>query len=203
MRPRATEPAARRRSVLRFGCLVLLVACTACARDAAVPTSGASVRPAYDPATGRLTELALDADGDARFEFTAHMDGRVIRRVDVDENGDGMPERREHYALARADGGGAAEPGLTRVEQFDATGAVRRREGYDAGQLTWAEEDRDGDGTMDRSETWASGALTSVTIARAAPAPPLRIVYPALPAGPTQPAATRPGARQPAANLPD
>lgn len=156
----------------------------ACGRTASAPEARPPVRPTYDPATGRLTGLAVDADGDARFEVTAHMDGRTLRRVDVDENGDGTPERREHYTVPSA-AGTRAEPQLSLLEQFDASGALRRREGYDAGELTWAEEDRDLDGEMDRQETWVRGALTSVTIARPGSEAPLRILYPA----PSAPAA--------------
>ncbi len=158
--------------------VLLLPLYAACGRPASATAERSPVRPTYDSATGRLSALALDADGDARFEATAHMEGRTLRRVDVDENGDGVPERREHYTSVSQGHPAAPEPELATVEQLDPSGTVRRREGYDAGQLTWAEEDRDGDGTMDRRETWSMGALTSVTIVRPGAPPPLRIVYP-------------------------
>ncbi len=161
--------------------LAATVFCGACAGASPAPPPASSLRPVYDPATGRLTELSLDADGDAWFEFKAHVEGQTIRRVDVDENGDGIPERREHYHAAPSTAEGPLEPRLKEVEHLDRTGGVTRREGYEEGQLAWAQEDRNRDGRTDRWETWAAGALSSVTIARKATDAPLRIVYPVPP----------------------
>lgn len=171
-------------AVVRVGmrlALAAIVTGAACSAVAPTPAPASSLRPVYDPATGRLTELSLDADGDARFEFKAHVVGRSIQRVDVDADGDGVPERREHYDAVPAATGGQLEPRVRVVEQFDPMGSVTRREGYEGEQLAWVQEDRDRDGRMDRWETWSAGALTSVTIARKAPGANLRIVYPATP----------------------
>lgn len=161
--------------------MALAAACASCAGGASAPPATTVLRPAYDPATGLLSELSFDANGDARFEFTAQVVDRRIQRVDVDEDGDGVPERREHYDVAPNATPRQSDPILRAVEQFDPSGAVRRREGYEAGQLAWVEEDRDGDGRTDRWERWASGALTSVTMARKGQKGDLRILYPASP----------------------
>ena len=55
------------------------------------------VRRVYDPATGRLTMVAFAADGSLRIDHWCYMDGERLLRMDVDDNRDGRPDRREYY----------------------------------------------------------------------------------------------------------
>ena len=55
------------------------------------------VQRVYDPATGKLTMVAYAADGSFRIDHWCYMDGERLLRMDVDENGDGAVDRREHY----------------------------------------------------------------------------------------------------------
>ena len=55
------------------------------------------LRRVYDPGTGKLTMVAFAADGSLRIDHWCEMDGERLLRMDVDENADGVPDRREHY----------------------------------------------------------------------------------------------------------
>ena len=55
------------------------------------------LRRVYDPGTGKLTMVAFAADGSLRIDHWCEMDGERLVRMDVDENADGVPDRREHY----------------------------------------------------------------------------------------------------------
>jgi hypothetical protein len=47
--------------------------------------------------TGKVTSVAFDADGDRRIDRWCAMDGERLLWMDVDENGDGVPDVREYY----------------------------------------------------------------------------------------------------------
>jgi hypothetical protein len=120
----------------------------------------------YDAANGRLTRLAYDADGDGRVDAVASMDGRQVRSVELDRDGDGLPDRWEYYDTSAASGAphGSA-PRLRRVEQVVRHGAaIVRREIYENGQLVRVVEDRDADGRDDRWEDYVDGALVRVDV---------------------------------------
>jgi hypothetical protein len=122
----------------------------------------ADVAPEYDPASGRLTRLGYDSNRDGRPDMAASMDGGAVKAVEIDLDDDGLTDRWEFYEPAA---GGAREPQLTRIEQVSRRGtAVVRREGFEAGELAWVHEDRDGDGRTDRWETYDGGALTLVEL---------------------------------------
>jgi hypothetical protein len=74
------------------------------------------VQRVYDPATGRLTMVAYDADGDLRLDRWCYMDGERLLRMDVDADGDGAVDRREYY---RADGK------IERTEFLDGSRVIR------------------------------------------------------------------------------
>lgn len=79
------------------------------------------VRRVYDPATGKLTMVAYDANGNLRLDHWCYMDGERLLRMDVDENEDGAIDRREYYG-----------PG-ERIEYLD-HGRVTRTETPGGGQ---------------------------------------------------------------------
>jgi hypothetical protein len=153
---------------------------------AAKPT--ATIRPSYDTATGRLKELAYDANGNGRVDTWTEMDGSRPLRSRVDINEDGKIDRWEEYG----EKGGLAKVGFSRTNNgkpdawvFSGTdGKVRRIEisstgdpsqidrweYYDAtqsgpdghGALVRAEEDTNHDGRPDKWETYERGILKTV-----------------------------------------
>jgi hypothetical protein len=126
-----------------------------------------AVTPEYDGASGRLARLSYDANGDGRAEAVASMDGREVRSVEIDHDGDGLPDRWEYYhAPAAADTPRQGEaPRLRRVEQVVRHGTtIVRRETYEDGQLVRVIEDRDADGRNDRWEEYVDGALVGVIL---------------------------------------
>ena len=55
------------------------------------------VQRVYDPATGRLTMVAYAADGSLRIDHWARMDGERLLSLEIDDDRDGRPDRREYY----------------------------------------------------------------------------------------------------------
>ncbi|MBA3885231.1 MAG: hypothetical protein H0X67_05810 [Acidobacteria bacterium] len=148
----------------------------------------ASVEPRYDKTTGRLKELAYDANGNGRVETWTEMDGATPLRSRIDMNEDGRIDRWEEYdengGLARVGfsraGTGTADawayPGadgtLHRIEISSTADERRidRWEFYEAsvtgadgrGALVRAEEDTTGDGRANKWETYEQGAIRAV-----------------------------------------
>jgi hypothetical protein len=113
--------------------------------------------PIYNKQTGRLEELVSDRDGDGTIDTRAYMDGTQVRRIEIDRNGDGAPDRVEKYAAA--DGGGAAE--IVEAEQVQTPGGpVVRREFYARGIIARVEEDTNGDGRIDKWERYTEGRVS-------------------------------------------
>lgn len=161
-------------------CLCLLAAaCHDPERDRIRQTSKGS----YDPKTGRLTEITYDKNRNGRIDTWVAMDGAraLSARIDADE--DGKIDRWEYYdaegRLTRVgesrvkDGEPdmwaylAADGTIDRLEFLEVSNVtgvrgVVRRESYRAGAKTRAEEDTDGDGVMDRWETFEAGVLRTV-----------------------------------------
>lgn len=152
---------------------LLLAAC------GAAPTPGNKLEPMYDRKTGKLEMLKYDADGDGKFETVSYMDGARIVRIEIDRDGDGKVDRWEHYGPGQK----LEKVGFSRANDgiedawsfFDASGAVVRietspkRDGkpsrfeyYTDNLLTHAEEDTDGDGRIDKWETYDGQRLASV-----------------------------------------
>ena len=146
------------------------------------------IRPAYDKATGKLTELAYDADRNGRIETWTEMNGNKAVRSRIDRNEDGRIDRWEYFdadgnlvkvGFSRKDTGTSdawafadRDGTVSRVEISSAGDETRidRREYYDAReagsgtarQLARADEDTDRDGRADRWETYEQGALRTV-----------------------------------------
>jgi len=51
----------------------------------------------YDPGTGKVTKVAFAADGSLRIDHWCEMDGERLLRMEIDDDGDGVADRREHY----------------------------------------------------------------------------------------------------------
>jgi hypothetical protein len=174
--------------VTRTFLFVLSAACVSSCGVPAAERSTASVQPTYDKASGKLTELAYDANGNGRPDTWTEMDGTRPLRSRIDMNEDGKIDRWEHYALdghlvkvgfSRSDNGKADawafsgtdgkiqriemsslgdEHRIDRWEYFDAS-----RSGPDGqGALVRAEEDTTGDGKPDKWETYEEGAIRTV-----------------------------------------
>ncbi len=147
--------------------------------------AAAGIEARYDRTSGKLTELAYDADHDGRADTWTEMDGTRALRSRIDRNGDGTIDRWEEYdasgALAkvgfsRKDDGradawmtAASDTGLQRIE-ISSTGDERRIdrwEYYDVaaaggdgrGALVRVEEDTIGDGRPHKWEIYSNGAL--------------------------------------------
>jgi hypothetical protein len=151
--------------------------------------ANASIKPTYDKATGKLTELAYDSNHDGRPDTWTQMDGTRALRSRVDRDGDGRIDRWEEYDASgsivklgfsrkndgRADAwiSMAAEPGIQRIA-MSSTGdehKIDRWEYYDVskagdggrGVLVRVEEDSAGDGRVHKWETYRDGMLETVS----------------------------------------
>ncbi len=149
---------------------------SSCGRE---PATDSGLTPVYDQNTGKLQELKYDSNGDGIVDSVCFMDGGRLLRIEIDKDQDGRVERWEYYrgerelekvGISRANDGKPdawsypAEAGqLTRVEVSSArNGTVDRVEHYDGDVLVRAEADTNGDGRMDRWETFADGRLSSL-----------------------------------------
>ena len=61
------------------------------------------ISPCLQPANGQLEQLLSDRDHDGRSETRAFMDGAVIKYIEIDRNGDGLPDRWEYYGSPAVD----------------------------------------------------------------------------------------------------
>lgn len=143
----------------RWTVLGLLVL-AGCASDVSHP----ELSPTYDADSGQLARLDFDSNRDGRPDIAATMEGPAVRVVEIDVDHDGQTDRWEYYEPA-GDRAAGFEPQLARIEQVTRRGGVIvRREGYEAGELSWVHEDRDADGRVDRWETYTGGVLTTVEL---------------------------------------
>jgi hypothetical protein len=155
---------------------VALVFASSCS-DADKARASKAITPAYDPATGKLTELAYDSNHNRTFDTWTAMDGArpILTRVDINE--DGKIDRWEYHDLrstllkvgfSRADDGNPdawafadADGSISRIEISSVSDDKRidRWERYVASEIASAEEDTDGNGTADKWETYESGIV--------------------------------------------
>jgi hypothetical protein len=137
------------------------------------------ITPVYDPDTGRLKQLKYDSDGDGKVDTVSFMDAAKVLRIELDKDEDGKVERWEYYGadqklekvgFSRSNDGvedawsfAGPDGKITRIEiSTRRDGKVSRIEHYQNEQPSSAEEDTDGDGTMDKWESFDGGRLTSV-----------------------------------------
>jgi hypothetical protein len=144
-----------------------------CRPAASGPQAAGRVQPTYDQATGRLTRLAYDSNGNGKDDTWAYMDGARLVRLEADENEDGHIDRWEYYPADQNAGAGAAvstaagsvkqsPERIDRSTRFD--GRVSRREFFEGGEMVRVEEDTSGDGVLDKWETYVNGALATTAI---------------------------------------
>ena len=134
----------------------------------------------YDPSTGKLRQLTVNAKSDGKPNVTSYMDGTKFVRIEIDTNEDGKIDRWEYYGtdqklvrvgLSRANDGTVdswafygPDGSLQRVEvSTKRDGKPNRTEFYEKGTLARAEEDADADGRVDKWEEYESGALVTVS----------------------------------------
>jgi hypothetical protein len=151
--------------------------CGAC--DRAHEEARKRITPEYDKSTGRLTLLKYDSNGNGVVDTWSYMDGARVVRIEIDKDEDGKTDRWEYYGpdqkllkvgLSRENDGRqdawsylAADGTVDRVEiSTRRDGKVTRVEHYQKGALVSAEEDSDGDGRMDKWETYEGARLASV-----------------------------------------
>jgi hypothetical protein len=127
---------------------------------------GPAITPVYNEDTNRLERLTSDRNGDGKVDTWAYMDGRVLRRIDIDRDADDVVDRVEHYLLPPNPDPRAPLGGVQIATVEESAGPDRlvvRREQYEAGVLDRVEEDSDADGRMDRWEEHVDGRLYRVT----------------------------------------
>ncbi len=184
---RAVNQPKKRAMISRSLIVVTVICASGCSAPERGPAKNA-LKPTYDAATGRLKELAYDANGNGRPDTWTEMDGTRPLRSRVDRDEDGKVERWEYYddknrltkvgfsrqadgiadawAFSGADGkvqrvetsSSRDERVIDRIEYYDSA----RASGDGPGALVRAEVDANADGRIDQWETYADGALRSV-----------------------------------------
>ena len=151
--------------------IVLLLTCaagTTLACDARGTGQAAPlVAPVYNQDTGKLEQLVSDRDGDGRAETRAFMDGAVLKRIEIDRNGDGAVDRWEYYSGGRVTAPGAAveAPVIERAEEANGPDSrVTRREFFAAGAVQRVEEDTNMDSRVDKWEFYEGGRLARIDL---------------------------------------
>jgi hypothetical protein len=190
----------RPRTLVAIVALAGVAACT----DAEKERLRQTTRPTYDPATGKLAELTYDANRNGQVDTWMAMDGSRPLRSRIDGNEDGKIDRWEYYddkgtlvkvGFSRKDDGApdgwafAAPDGQVQRIEFSSTASeakIDRWEHYEpapggAGEspvLVRVEVDQDGDGRIDRWETFEDGSLrTAAYDVNGDGAPDRRLTY--------------------------
>ena len=156
--------------------LVLALPLSACDRKG--DDARKRISPEYDKTTGKLALLKYDSDGNGKVDTWSYMDGARVVRIEIDKDEDGKIDRWEYYdanqklekigtsrahdgkedAWSYLDDAGA----IARVDVSGKhDGTISRVEHYQTGVLVAAEEDSDGDGKMDKWETYDGDRLAS------------------------------------------
>jgi hypothetical protein len=153
------------------------------------------ITPEYDKSSGKLKLLKYDANGNGVVDTWSYMDGARVVRIEIDQNEDGKIDRWEYYGngqkldkigSSRANDGKEDQwsyPGedgsIERIESSTRRdGKVTRVEHYRQNILTAAEEDGDGDGRIDKWETYDGARLASVAFdTRHLGTPDRRLIY--------------------------
>lgn len=142
-------------------------------------TEKKNIEPVYDAQTGRLKQLKYDSNGNGKVDTVSFMDAARVLRIELDKDEDGKVERWEYYDAGRKlekvgfsrsndgieDAWSFAGPDgkITRIEiSTRRDGRVSRTEHYQGDVPSRAEEDTDGDGSLDKWETFDAGRLASV-----------------------------------------
>jgi hypothetical protein len=160
--------------VVAFCAVPLTLGC-----DSQATAAKKRIEPVYDKETGKLQLLKYDAHGDGKVDTWSYMDGARIVRIEIDKDGDGKIDRWEYYGpdqklqkigVSRANDGKpdtwsylGPDGSVARIEiATPKTGKVTRTEYYEHSMLVRAEEDSDGDGKIDKWETYDGDHLATV-----------------------------------------
>jgi len=151
-------------STTRFALLTGLLIASGCGGTVAPPADDGRTQRIYNKQTGRLEEIWSDRDGDGKKETHAFMNGVRFVRIEIDESGDGKPDRFEFYADVPAGVTVESSPDgrvmLERVEEAgNSDGRITRKEFYVAGFIARAEEDTDGDNRIDKWEHYSANVM--------------------------------------------
>jgi hypothetical protein len=175
--------------------LVLLFGLTLGACGTGQSQARKNIEPIYDQQTGRLKQLNYDSKNNGKFDTVSYMDGARVLRIEIDTDGDGKVDRWEYYGadqkltkvgFSRANDGkedawsyAGADGKIERIEiSTRRDGKIGRTEHYENDLPVRAEEDSDGDGVIDKWETFDSGRLTSVAFDTARRgSPDRRLIY--------------------------
>jgi hypothetical protein len=154
----------QRFSVVGAASLLVTLGC----HRAAAP-SGPPATPIYNSSTGQLEQVVSDTDGDGKIDTRAYMDGRLLRRIEIDRNADGTPDRWEHYAEAPPERVRPDSPdGRVEIDRVDEANGpddrITLREFYERGELARVEDDSNLDGRVDRWEHYQQGTLTRLEL---------------------------------------
>ena len=169
---------------MRVDCLPLRVAvalacCALGVQGCRGNSAQKNIEPVYDPDTGRLRQLRYDSDSNGKVDTVSHMDGTRVLRIEIDKDEDGKVERWEYYDAARKlerVGMSRANDGVEDAWSYMGPdgkvsrvaistrrdGSISRTEFFQADLPTSAEEDTDGDGAIDKWESYEAGRLASV-----------------------------------------
>ena len=125
----------------------------------------------YDQQTGKLQRLAFDSDDDGRNDAAGILDGTRVKHIEIDTTGNGTIDRWDFYdddgrvvrvGMARQDDGVMDAVAIMGPDQQPVRlevstrrdGTFDRVEFYQAGRLARAEEDTNGDGRVDKWESF-------------------------------------------------
>jgi len=141
-----------------------MLAGAGCSTSANQPPGNGTTTPLYNKVTGRLETLISDHNGDGKPDTWAHMDGTMVKSIEIDRDGDGRPDRWEYYVPAPAAAGAGPTSVLDHVDEANGPDqkAVTRREYFLKGALQRTEEDTDHDGRIDKWEYYDGNVLTRV-----------------------------------------
>ena len=135
-------------------------AASACTSTDAEPRR---IQAKYDQTTGRLSRLEFDSNNNGKPDTWAFMDGTRIDKLEADENEDGKIDRWEYYPATPLPARGKPVPDrIERATRMD--GKVSRREFFEQGSLARIEEDTNGDGALDKWETYVGGVLSVLAL---------------------------------------
>ena len=135
-------------------------AASACTSTEAEPRR---IQAKYDQTTGRLSRLEFDSNNNGTPDTWAFMDGTRIDKLEADENEDGKIDRWEYYPATPYPASGKPVPDrIERATRMD--GKVSRREFFERGSLARIEEDTNGDGALDKWETYVGGVLSVLAL---------------------------------------
>lgn len=153
------------------------------------------IEPVYDKTTGRLQLLKYDSNGNGKVDTWSYMDGARVLRIEIDKDEDGTIDRWEYYGadqklarvgFSRANDGkedawsyAGPDGSIVRIDvSTRRDGKANRTEHYEKSVLVRAEEDGDGDGKIDKWETYEDTRLASVAFDTThTGAPNRRLIY--------------------------